>query len=113
VVGVPIYGIKPSLWQHIHPCEMMLSEGAGVPVKVAGQIIQSQAPVTAGDYVLIMSAAGETVKDATMTCYRRLQRLVVPNSPMYRTDIGQRLASQLPLIQAKGYATDLVYSLTS
>lgn len=113
VVGVPIYGIKPSLWQHIHPCEMMLSEGAGVPVRVAGQIIQSQAPVTAGDYVLIMSAAAETVKDATMTCYRRLQRLVVPNSPMYRTDIGQRLASQLPLIQAKGYATGLVYSLTS
>ena len=113
VVGIPIYNVKPSLWQHIHPCEMMLSEGEGVPVKAAGQIIMAPMPVTAGDYVLIMSAAGETVKDATMTCYRRLNRLVVPNSPMYRTDIGQRLATQLPLIQAKGYATGMVYSLTN
>jgi phosphoribosylamine--glycine ligase len=110
VVGVPIYGIKPSMWQHIHPCEMMLGEK--IPTKISGQFSDLPMPVTAGDYVLIMSAQAETVKDATMTCYRRLKRLVVPNSPMYRTDIGRRLASQLPKIQAMGYATGMVFSPT-
>jgi phosphoribosylamine---glycine ligase len=111
VVGVPIYNAKPSLWQHIHPCEMMLGEK--VPTKVGNSIVDIPSPVTAGDYVLIMSAAADTVKDAVMTCYRRLNRLVVPNSPMYRTDIGQRLATQLPAIQKMGYATGMAYSLTS
>lgn len=111
VVGVPIYGAKPSLWQHIHPCEMMLGEK--VPTRVGETIVDIPAPVTAGDYVLVMSAMGDTVKDAVMTCYRRLSRLVVPNSPMYRTDIGQRLATQLPTIQKYGYATEMVYSQTT
>lgn len=112
VVGVPIYGIKPSMWQHIHPCEMMLSEGAGVPVKTNGKIITAPLPVTAGDYVMVMSAAGSTVKETVSTCYRRLQRLTVPNSPMWRTDIGRRLSRQLPSIQAKGFATGMTYSPT-
>jgi phosphoribosylamine-glycine ligase len=66
--------------------------------------------VTAGDYVLVMTAMAETVKDSALTAYRRLERLTVPNSPMYRTDIGKRLAKQLPKIQAMGYATGMTYS---
>ena len=77
---------------------------------VAGRIVTTPQPVTAGDYVLVMTALADTVKDAALTCYRRLERLTVPNSPMYRTDIGKRLAKQLPKLQAQGYATGLTYS---
>jgi phosphoribosylamine--glycine ligase len=107
IVGVPIYGIKPSIWRHIHPCEMMMGD---CPAEEGGKIVSKHHPMTAGDYVLVMTAMAETVKDSALTAYRRLERLTVPNSPMYRTDIGKRLAKQLPKIQGLGYATEMIYS---
>jgi phosphoribosylamine--glycine ligase len=110
VTGIPIYGIKPSMWEHVHPCEMMLVEkcpcddGDGQPPKYGPM------PATAGDYVLVMTATGSSVLQAKNTTCRRLDRLIVPNSPMWRTDIGDRLAKQLPLIQKHGYATGLRFS---
>lgn len=108
VTGIPVYGVKPSMWRFIHPCEMMM--GAPVPVMQGEKMFHIPMPVTAGDYVLVVSACGETVLEAKNTAYRRLKRLMVPNSPMYRTDIGDRLSRQLPQIQAMGYATNLLFS---
>jgi phosphoribosylamine---glycine ligase len=108
VVGVPVYGISSSLWQHIHPCEMMM--GKDVPCRCGNQTIMMEMPVTAGDYVLVMTAYSDTVKDAALTVYRRLKKLLVPNSPAYRTDIGKRLAKQLPKLQKRGYAMGMLYS---
>lgn len=107
VTGIPIYGLKGSLWQHVHPCEMAMLPA---PITVENKLVNLPQPVTAGDYVLVMTALADTIKDAALTCYRRLERLTVPNSPMYRTDIGKKLAKQLPKIQARGYATNLTYS---
>lgn len=106
--AIPIYGLKPSLWKHVHPCEMMLGEN--LPLKIAGRFIRSPLPATAGDYVLVMTALADNVRDAANTAYRRLENLTVPNSPMYRTDIGRRLGKQLPKIQPHGYATGMLYS---
>jgi phosphoribosylamine---glycine ligase len=105
--GIPIYGLRDGLWKHVHPCQMACLPA---PVTVDGKIVNLPQPVTAGDYVLVMTAVADTVKDAALTCYRRLERLTVPNSPMWRSDIGKRLAKQLPKIQTQGYATNLMYS---
>lgn len=110
VAGIPIYGITPSLWQHVHTCEMMM---APAPCQISDEIVTTMMPCTGGDYVLVMSAIGDTVLEAKRRCYRRLDRLTVPNSPMYRTDIGDRLSKQLPKIQAHGYATGMVFSQTT
>ena len=107
VVGSPIYGLTPSLEPHVHYCEMMQGEA---PVERAGRIVSEKVPVTAGDYVLVMTGTGATVYEAKQRAYRRLKRLTVPNSPMWRTDIGDRLAKQLPIIQAQGYATGMAFS---
>lgn len=107
VTGIPVYGIKPTTWRHLHPCEMMIDV---VPNEVNGKIVDMPTPCTAGDYVLVMTATGETVYDAKQTVYRRLKRLVVPNSPMYRTDIGDRLSRQLPSLQKMGFATWMTFS---
>lgn len=107
VVGVPIYGMKPDLMPHVHPCEMKMGSA---PMDMATGIIETPCLVTAGDYVLVMTATADTVQDAREAVYRRLQRLIVPNSPQWRTDIGRRLSSELPTIQAKGYATGMRYS---
>src|SRR3984957_1864778 len=47
VVGVPIYGASPSLWENIHPCEMMMKEA---PEQVGDGIKTIPMPCTAGDY---------------------------------------------------------------
>jgi phosphoribosylamine--glycine ligase len=106
VLGIPIYGITKRNWQHIHPCEMMLAE---VPNEVGGKIVTTPLPATAGDYVLVMTAQGMSVSEVKKRCYARLKQLEVPNSPMYRTDIGDRLAKQLPILQRNGFAMNLSY----
>jgi phosphoribosylamine---glycine ligase len=107
VTGVPVYGVRQEDWEHVHPCEMMMGFA---PRKLAGKFADVPMMVTAGDYVLVMSGTGHDVRTATDSVYRRLKTLVVPNSPMYRTDIGRRLKKQLPQLQAMGYAMDMGYS---
>jgi phosphoribosylamine--glycine ligase len=105
VCGVPIYGITPELENHIHPCEMMLATAPDQETLEPCDI-----PATAGDYVLVMTATGKTVREARHVVYDRLKQLNVPNNAMYRTDIGDRLRKQLPQLQAHGYATGMSYA---
>jgi phosphoribosylamine---glycine ligase len=103
VVGIPVYGLTPEIMEHVHPCEMMECEApqdGGGHGKCLG---------TAGDYVLVMSGTGETVRSAQTDVYRRLKRLVIPNSPMWRIDIGDRLKKELPLLQKHKYAMSMSY----
>lgn len=104
--GIPIYGMKSSMMANLHPCAIM--QGVA-PTEVNGKIINSPMWVTAGDYVLVASGTGSTISAASRQAYAILEKLEIPNSPFYRTDIGRRLKKQLPSVQAKGYATGLVY----
>jgi phosphoribosylamine---glycine ligase len=106
VTGIPIYKLSPKLWESIHPCEMMLSQA---PQEVAGEIVNCPLPCTAGDYVMIVTSNGATIVESREKVYRKLDRIEIPNSPMYRTDIGRRLAAQLPQIQKNGYAKGMQY----
>jgi phosphoribosylamine-glycine ligase len=66
--------------------------------------------VTAGDYVCTVSGTGATVEQAKDRAYKTIkQKIEIPNSIMYRTDIGCRLEEQLPLLQEHGYCTDMDY----
>jgi phosphoribosylamine--glycine ligase len=107
VLGIPIYGITARVLPHMHPGEMMIAKA---PVEKNGSLEEEELWATAGDYVLVMTATGSTVQEASRTAYRRLKTLEVPNSPMYRTDIGQRLKTQLPKLQSHGYARGMSYS---
>jgi phosphoribosylamine---glycine ligase len=106
VNGVPLYGMTPENAQHIHPCEMMMGEA---PHEVDGKIVSRPCLVTAGDYVLVASGTGATVSEAKKAAYKILDQLSLPNSPMYRTDIGNRLKKQLPKLQSMGYAVGMQY----
>jgi len=106
VTDIPIYGITPSLEQHLHPCQIKMGTA---PHEVDGKIQNKECWVTAGDYVLVVTGTGDSVTSSSKAAYRTLKKLSLPNSPMYRTDIGARLKKQLPLLQAQGYATGLMY----
>jgi phosphoribosylamine-glycine ligase len=95
-VGVPIYGLTPSIAEHWHPAQVMKGDKTD--------------QATAGDYVGICSATGSTVREAQRRVYSRIKRLELPSSPFYRVDIGGRLRKDLPALQAHGYATGLDFS---
>lgn len=106
VTGVPVYGLDQD-WDHVHPCQMMMGLA---PKRIGSKIVDTPVLTTAGDYVMVVTGTGESVQQSTSEAYRRLDKLVMPNSPMYRTDIGRRLKKQLPDLHAMGYATGLEFS---
>ena len=69
-------------------------------------LAMSPLPVTTGECVCTVSGIGDTVSAAQAAAYRHLDRLELPNSPMYRTDIGDRIERQLPDLQDDGWMKD-------
>jgi len=99
VTGFPVWGINAGNRYNIHPAEMMLGEG----FNEKGQ--REPMMVSAGDYLLIATGTGKTVQQSKKRAYDVIDELEIPNSPMYRTDIGNRLEKQLPKLQSLGYAS--------
>ena len=105
--GVPLYGLKPSIMDDIHPCQVMMGTA---PVERGGKIVTEPMMVTAGDYVLVATGTGETVRLARDKAYRVLNNLKsTPSSPFWRIDIGRKMAKELEAIQPMGYATGMVF----
>lgn len=98
VTGFPVWGINAGNRYNIHPAEMMLGEG----YNEKGQ--KEPMLVSAGDYLLIATGTASTVSRAKKRAYGVIDQLEIPNSPMYRTDIGDRLEKQLPKLQRLGFA---------
>ena len=99
VAGFPVWGITDKNRYNIHPCEMMLGEGYNDKGKLEPML------VSAGDYLLVVTGTGHGVSDARESAYKTVKELEVPNSPIYRNDIGCRLEEQLPELQEMGFAT--------
>lgn len=98
VTGFPIWGVKPSNRYHLHPCEMMLGEGQDDK----GQLEPMM--VSAGCYLAVVSGKGSSISKAKKHAYDNLKEFEIPNSPIFRIDIGNRLEKQLPELQKYGYA---------
>lgn len=96
--GFPVWGMSAKNRYNIHPCEMMLGRGEGDKG-------QEGMMVSAGNYLMVVSGTGESVREAQKEAYNTLNQLEVPNSPVYRTDIGNRLEKQLSELQSMGFAS--------
>ena len=101
VCGFPLWGVTAKNRYWLHPCEMMLGTA---PVLRNGALVEEPMMVTAGDYVCVVTGAEPTVHEAIEAAYDHLHEFELPNSPIYRNDIGMRLEKQLPLLQRLGYA---------
>ena len=104
VSGVPVY-FSPN--DHHHFAEMMLGTA---PVIKGNKVIDAPCIVSAGDYLMIVSGTGKTIKAAKLKAYSEVDKIEIPNSPIYRTDIGDRLKVQLIELQKHGYAKGLTYA---
>jgi phosphoribosylamine---glycine ligase len=96
--GFPVWGMNVKNRYNIHPCDMMLGEALGD---------KGMEPmmVSAGNYLMVVSGTGETVREAKDEAYKVIKQLEVPNNPIYRIDIGERLETQISELQKMGFAT--------
>ena len=106
MVGVPIQGITPSMHDNLHPCQIQMGHA---PTDQGEDVVDKPCWLTAGDYVLVASGLGDSVRQSRGRAYRILEKIQVPASPFWRPDIGQRLKEQLPEIQKHGYASNMSF----
>jgi phosphoribosylamine--glycine ligase len=104
--GIPIRGVTPEMLPHIRWCEM---QNGVAPAMVGGKPRDVSMPVTAGDYVCVVTARGETVSKAVQNAYDVAWNLKWPANRHMRTDIGERLEEELPILQKHGFATGMSY----
>lgn len=104
VCGVPVYGSLST--KGVHLCQASMGSA---PRDKDGQIADGPCIVTAGDYVLVASGTGETVRQARGRAYRVLDQISAPASPFWRPDIGERLKTQIPEVQTFGFATGMQF----
>ncbi len=79
------------------------------PTDQGEDVVDKPCWLTAGDYVLVASGLGDSVRQSRGRAYRILEKIQVPASPFWRPDIGQRLKEQLPEIQKHGYASNMSF----
>jgi phosphoribosylamine--glycine ligase len=107
--GYPLFGItEEDVVKNIHLSEVQWGKA---PCMVDGEVkLNTPMFVTAGDYVCTVTGTGSTVEAARDKCYGNIKKKIeIPNSIMYRTDIGKRLEDQLPELYDMGYCQDLDY----
>lgn len=107
IIGTPVYGLPLNATQasrRVHPCGLMKGETWLDGETENDPPKKGPAYLAAQDYLLVSSGVGSSVRQARGQAYRGLEKLKAPASPFWRPDIGQRLKSQLPEIQSKGYA---------
>ncbi len=107
--GYPLFGLtEEDALSDVHLSEVQWGKA---PANVDGEV-KMNVPmyVTAGDYVATVTGTGKTVEESSEKCYKTIKKKIeIPNSIMYRSDIGCRLEDQLPKLHAMGYCTDLDY----
>lgn len=107
--GYPLFGItEEDLLKDVHPSEVQWGKAPDI---IDGEV-KMNVPmyVTAGDYVCTVTGTGGTVSEASEKTYKTIKsKIEIPNSIMYRTDIGCRLEEQLPELHSHGYCKDVTY----
>jgi phosphoribosylamine--glycine ligase len=105
VSGIPIYGYNDHR-ENIHLCEVK----AGVaPIAINDKLTKGAMLVSAGTYLLVTTGTAEIVSEATEEAVNTAKSLIIPNSPMWRNDIGAQLQQQIPKLNRLGYAKNLRY----
>ena len=102
--GYPIWGLDmDDAVTDVHLCEVQWGKG---PAMIDGKLKFNEPMfVTAGDYVCTVVGLGDSIEDSREKCYGKIKKKIeIPNSIMYRTDIGDKVMDCLDELQEAGYA---------
>lgn len=103
--GIPIYGVSPSNLEYLYPQAV---KRVPMPDMVDGKVGEKTIWATTGDYLMVVTGTGRTVRQATTRAYDTVKELHVPDL-IYRDDIGEKLEDEIPKLQAHGIATAFTY----
>jgi phosphoribosylamine--glycine ligase len=108
VTGIPIYGLDNAneYRDYLAPCELMSGKA---PAMVDGQIEDQRLMVSCGDYLVVATGCGDSIRSAQKDAYAAVDSIEVPNSLIYRTDIGEGMKKKIPKLQEYGFATEWSY----
>ena len=104
--GYPIWGLTmEDAVTDVHLCEVQWGKG---PAMVDGELKENVPMfVTAGDYVCTVVGLGDDIEKARNSVYKKIKnKIEIPNSIAYRTDIGEKVQKCLDDLQECGYAMD-------
>lgn len=105
VTGLPIYGVTKTNKKYLHP------QGVKIDIMYAmsgDKLVERPTWNTAGDYNLVVTGFGETVKQAAERTYKTAEQLHIANKQL-RDDVGEKMEQQLPELHKLGYATHFNY----
>lgn len=108
VSGIPIYNLNDENehFEHLCPSDIMAGEA---PTMLDDALHDERCMVSCGNYLVVATGSGESVREATLEAYKAVDSLEIPNDVMVRTDIGSRLKRDIPKLQDYGFAQDWVY----
>ena len=97
----------PERWDRIHPVCMQIHEG---PAMKDGKVVETDIFATTGNYVLVATGIGSTVKQAKKSVDTLIKKINVSNM-MVRNDIGDDLETSLPELHKLGFATSMEFDV--
>lgn len=104
-LDVPIYGVSDRNKRFLWPQSVKM---ATLPQMKDGKLVDEPMWATCGDYLLVATGLGKSVKQSAERAYRVVKDLQIPNM-IYRDDVGEKLERELPLLQEHGFAEEFVY----
>ena len=102
----PIYGLTESVLDKVCLQEVQL---AMAPMMAGEKVVQERTLCTAGDYVLVTTGTGPTVRKASKSATEVAWKIDWPGARAFRTDIGERMSKDLPALQKYGYAKKMEF----
>lgn len=105
VADIPIYGIRKGNKAHIQPQSVKVSKQ---PTMDGDKVVEKPIWSTTGDYLMVVTGLGDTVKQACARAYKTVSQIEVPDM-IYRDDIGEKLKKEIPILHNQGYALEFEY----
>lgn len=104
--GVPIYGVTSKNEPYLSPQAVKIEKMPDMDGEK--KVIDRPIWCTTGDYILVVSGQGSSVRQSTKRAYETLKELSLADM-IYRDDIGEKLEEEIPKLQAHGYAEEFNY----
>lgn len=96
---------SPDDWTGLHPVCMMIEDG---PAMRDDKIVTKPVTKSSGDYVMVLTGVGDTVRDAQKSV-RALRDKVHVSNMIVRNDIGDGMEKCLTELHALGFAEEMEY----
>lgn len=105
LVDVPIYGVTKENEHYLYPQSIKRTT---LPDMQGEKVVEREMMAATGDYLMVVTGTGRTVRQACTRAYDTLGELSCPDM-MYRDDIGEKLEEEIPKLQLHGIADEFHY----